>query len=362
MLKFVSDRVNALCGVSVTGPTCIFIETFGACTNRCIMCPTATKKNNNGYMKDETFQLIIKKIKEIGFSGELHLYGQSEPFLDKKIIERIHYAHSQLPDVKIIMISNFTHLSEEMMDKILDAPIFNLSCSLYAFTKQQYKEICGRDNFEKTFINQVKFLKKYAKKIPFSYANYIIENSSVSSDIEFISNFIFNIAPLAYVQRGKVYHLHNTKDNKLVRSKKFFSECIYTRLKFTASGEMTSCPVDVCTDFSIGNIHTLKGTIMDIYNNKIATNLRKSVLYNDVGFCQQCEFRRSQTISEYLLGKQLKNQNDKFHHKLSVQRNSKEDIAKKLIEFDKLFKDNEEDKWLDVIEQLREEFYAQKQQ
>lgn len=362
MLNFFKERLNSLRGISTTGFTHVFVETFGACTNRCYMCPTATVKPHNGVMSDETFKLIISKLKEANFDGELHLYAQNEPFLDKKIIERIYYANKEIPKCKIIMISNFTFMNEELMDEILKAPIYNLSCSMYALDRTNYEKICRRDNFKSSFINQIKFLKKYAEKIPYSYANYIMDTPYVHEDIDFINHYIFDIAPLGFCQEGKVLPLFGSLNNDVKPSKWFYSSCIYTRLKFTANGDISSCPADCGNSIKIGNVNDNKN-LKSIYNGKAARDLRKRMLYSNSkeAYCQICFFRRSQSLISYFLPFLHKtNSNDLFNHKLRTQRNSNEQIKEKLVKFNEIFKDGEEEHWVDVINNLRTEFYSHK--
>ncbi len=361
MLKFFKERLTKLQGKSTCGFTHVLIETIDACTNNCYMCPNYDKTPTRGVMSDETFELIISKLKEVSFSGELHLYAQNEPFIDKKIIDKIYYANQELPNSKIVLISNFTILNDDLIDKILDAPIYNFSCSLYALDKENYLEICKKDNFEKSFINQVKFLKKYALKIPYSYANYIIHTPAAMKDMDFITNYIFNIAPLSFAQEGKVAPIFSSVHDKLKQSNLYYSDCVYTRLRFSENGDMSSCPCDIKGILNIGNIYDINVSLLDAYNSKKARELRKRMFSFDTknrqNACQYCAFRRSENIFEFLFGKKI-NENDKYNHKLRTQRNSNEQIQNKLTKFNEIFKDGEEDKWLGALENLRKEFYA----
>lgn len=255
MFKYLKERFNVFRGVSTSSFTHVFIETLGACTNKCFMCPNRSgNQQNRGKMSNETFELIIKKLKEVSFSGELHLYAQNEPFLDTKIIDKIYYANKELPDAKIILISNFTALNDKLIDEILKAPIFNFSCSLYALDRDNYQKITQKDNFKLSFINQVKFLKKYATSVPFSYANYIIHSQAAMKDMDFITNYIFDIAPISFAQEGTCVPLFNSTHEKLKQSKKYFTDCIYTRIRFSENGDISTCSCDKDCLMKIGNI------------------------------------------------------------------------------------------------------------
>lgn len=361
MFNLLKERINTLRGISTSGFTRVFIETQGSCTNKSYMCPNRSgNQSYRGKMSDETFKLIIAKLKEVDYSHELHLYTQNEPFLDKSIIEKIYYAKQQLPNAKIILISNFTVLNDDLIDKILKAPIYNFSCSVYALDAENYKEITGRNNFKNAFINQVKFLKKYGLTIPFSYANYIIHSPGAMKDIEFIKHYIFDIAPVSFAQEGKVSTIFSSMHDKLKPTNKFYSDCIYTGLRFSENGNIGICNCDKDDLLTIENIYSLTGTLKDLYNSPKARSYRKRMFSFNVkdrkNYCQYCDFRRSQTLLDYLLCKKI-NQNDKYKHKLKTQRNSNEEINKKFQKFNEIFKDGEEEKWIEILENLRKDFY-----
>ena len=117
MLNFFRERISKWQGVS-TGIKWAYINTIGnACTNRCYMCPLRSFTGKNVRMPMATYQKTIQQLKDMNFSGELHLYAQNEPFLDVSIFEKIDYAHKQLPDAGIALISNFTVLNDEKIKK-----------------------------------------------------------------------------------------------------------------------------------------------------------------------------------------------------------------------------------------------------
>lgn len=366
MFDFIRSRINTLLGIS-NGIKAVYVETVGACTNRCYCCPSRGGKAEQGKMSDETFKLIISKLKEINYNEELHIYGQCEPFLDKDILSKIYYAHEELPDAKIVLISNFTVLNDHIIDEILKAPIYNFSTSVYGLDFDTYKKTAGSGNFKLFFINLVKFLKKYAQINPYSFAVYIIHSEFMDHDIDFIRHFLFNIAPARLIQEGRIMSLFNTIFNKLKRTKKYFTPCNYTDLKITSDGEMVSCPCDAENLLRVGNI-TEDKTIYEIYNSKIAKNLRKKMLYSNSkdAYCQYCDSRRGGTLFDYLFPmfkttKIVGSEKDQYNHKLRAQRNTAEEMQEKLVMFNQIFKDNEEDKWIEALEELRKDFYTKKQ-
>lgn len=74
------------------------IDVSGACNLKCIACPRSTRsavERSPGFMKLETFRLVIDKIKrEDPFVGNLQLYQWGEPTLNKELPAMIAYARS----------------------------------------------------------------------------------------------------------------------------------------------------------------------------------------------------------------------------------------------------------------------------
>lgn len=103
-------------------------------------------------------------------------------------------------------------------------------------------------------------------------------------------------------------------------------------------------------------------SLIEYYNNKTAREIRKKMIFSNdkEAYCQYCSFRRGDTLLNYLFPIVKKDKTDKYGHKLRRQRNNDENIKQKLVRFNEIFKDGEEDKWLDALENLRQEYYAGK--
>jgi len=58
-------------------------------------------------MPDDVLKKAINNLSEHSYSRELHLYGQGEPLLDKRLFERIDCANEKLPDAQIdVLVGN----------------------------------------------------------------------------------------------------------------------------------------------------------------------------------------------------------------------------------------------------------------
>lgn len=337
-----------LLGYSTTGLNFVYIDTTGYCTNKCYMCAARSAKKLRDIMSDETFILIIQKLKEIKYRGEIHLYGQNEPLLDKKLFDKIEYITQELPKVKIALISNLTILNDEIINKLIKSPISYFSHSIYAFKEDSYKIICGKDNFQKSFINHIKLVKRLCQyeNFKFSYGLYLMENENIKDDIEFCKFYLKEIVPVSYTQINNTLTFFSSTHNKLKRKRFSFTSCIEDKIKIVANGDISICTTDPDSLMKIGNINDLENkNIYSIFNGKNARKIRRKMIYSlfdKTSYCQFCS-----------CGRQLKKE-------INYIKLDKELLNKKIINFNQIFKDNDEDNWKDCLEKLRREFYANK--
>lgn len=367
MLNFIRERFAKIQG-KTTGITSAFINTTGSvCTNKCYMCPLRTFTGKNVKMPLETFQKAISQLKELDFSGELHLYAQNEPFLDKGLFEKIDYAHRQIPNAKITLISNFTVLDDEKIKKLVTAPLTYFSCSIYALKCENYAQICGRDNFKLSFINQVKFMKEYAKNPQYSFALYLMNDQHNQEDIEFCKHFIFNIAPVRRADFYETFSFFNTNHAPKKHNRGYINHCIYDRFQIMNDGDVSLCSIDACSDMHVGNLK--ETTLKKLLNAPQCVELRKRMLEDkrEDAYCRWCEFGRFENKLLYFLPIPQKLRaflNKKFSSSFKSEHTcldfSAEEIKQKLARFNEIFKDDEEDKWFDVLDDLRNEFYGNK--
>jgi radical SAM protein with 4Fe4S-binding SPASM domain len=314
-----------------------------------------------------TYQKTIQQLKDMNFSGELHLYAQNEPFLDVSIFEKIDYAHKQLPDAGIALISNFTVLNDEKIKKIIKSPIQYLSCSIYALKAEAYEAICGRDNFKASFINQVKFLKLYGENPKISFAMYLMNDSHNQDDIEFCEHFIFDIAPIRRADFYETFSFFNTRFSPQKHNKGYINHCIYDRFQIMGDGDVSLCSIDCGSALHVGNLH--ESTLSELLNSPQAIELRKRMLKDERkdAYCRYCEFGRVENKILYFLpipqslrtflNKRL---NPSFRDEHDVRVFSDYEIKNKLARFNEIFKDGDEEHWIECLNKLRESYYASK--
>ena len=140
--------VNAL-------PVEYIVETTAKCNLYCPMCPRETHKQPKEDMPDEIFNRLVE---ESGSSAEhVMLIGLGEPFMDRKIFDRIEYCDRH--NISTLLSTNGTFFDEKTCARLLDTPLEHITLSFDGATKESYEYYRKGANFEKVRDNFVRFAR-----------------------------------------------------------------------------------------------------------------------------------------------------------------------------------------------------------
>lgn len=151
------ETMNAL-------PVEFIVETTAKCNLYCPMCPRETFKQPKEDMTDEIFERLVR---ESGHSAEhMMLIGLGEPFLDKKIFDRIEYCERH--NVHTLLSTNGTFLDEVTCAKILDSTLAHITLSFDGSTKESFEYYRKGAKFERVRDNFLRLarMKKERGKGP----------------------------------------------------------------------------------------------------------------------------------------------------------------------------------------------------
>ena len=141
-------------------PLNIQLQTVSACNGLCITCPyhESWQKKNPGRMSEETFDYVIRLLAEIPL-GKICLYLENEPFLDRRLFERIEKVRTGLRfrDIEISTnVSLFTETNLRQLVDSLSGVDHEIWLSWHGITPGSYKQLMGFD-----FASNLEKLKNY---------------------------------------------------------------------------------------------------------------------------------------------------------------------------------------------------------
>ena len=136
-------------------PVEYIVETTAKCNLYCPMCPRETHKQPKEDMPDEIFERLVR---ESGESAEhMMLIGLGEPFMDRKIFDRIEYCDRH--NISTLLSTNGTFFDEKTCARLLDTPLEHITLSFDGATKESYEYYRKGANFEKVRDNFVRFAR-----------------------------------------------------------------------------------------------------------------------------------------------------------------------------------------------------------
>src|SRR3984893_7521015 len=136
-------------------PVEYIVETTAKCNLYCPMCPRETHKQPKADMAGENFDGLVR---EAGESAEhMMLIGLGEPFMDRKIFDRIEYCERH--NISTLLSTNGTFLDEAASRKLLATRLEHLTLSFDGATRESYEFYRKGARFEKVRDNFVRFAR-----------------------------------------------------------------------------------------------------------------------------------------------------------------------------------------------------------
>ena len=286
------------------------IETTNYCNMKCVMCPrTQFMTRKNIWIDDKLFEKIISNVKthnqkslesfwhwvendydqkvnevsENGFyftviSRHLVLHGFGEPFLDKKLIQRIELCTKK--KIPTYFSCTPATMTVEKAEKAMEAGLGVLKFSLDAMDERKIKEIRGKkadfvDSIEKILkIIDIKKKKNFKTLLVPCMIDLAVEPNDTDMHKKFLE-FWSDKDVFAYIKsQDNRYMYENDKDlkNKSHYSKQY-CEYPWLSVSIMADGNVVPCTQISNNELVLGNIN--KNTLEEIWNGKKYQELRR---------------------------------------------------------------------------------------
>jgi radical SAM protein with 4Fe4S-binding SPASM domain len=141
-------------------PVEYIVETTAKCNLYCPMCPRETHKQPKEDMSDQIFERLVEGAARTG--EHMMLIGLGEPFMDRKIFDRIEFCEKH--GVATLLSTNGTFLDEALAARLLDSRLRHITLSFDGATKETFEHYRKGAKFEKVRDNFVRFCRmKHAR-------------------------------------------------------------------------------------------------------------------------------------------------------------------------------------------------------
>ena len=162
-------------------PVEYIVETTAKCNLYCPMCPRETLPQPKQDMTDAVFEQLVR---ESGGTGEhMMLIGLGEPFLDRKIFNRIEYCERH--NVSTLLSTNGTLLDEASASRILDSTLEHITLSFDGMSRETYEHYRKGARFEKVRDNFLRFIRmKHQRKAKIQVVVQMVQMEKNAHEVE----------------------------------------------------------------------------------------------------------------------------------------------------------------------------------
>ena len=264
------ERLNVEYSLIPPFPKTIFLDLSNHCNHKCFFCSNS-KMSDKRTMDFEFAKRILKELR-INGSTDIALYATGEPFIYPKLKEIVSEAKN-IGFSYVFLTTNGALASPSKLEPVLHAGLDSIKFSVNAGTRESYRLIHGKDDFN-SVINNIKWCSDFRKDTGLKYKIYacMVQNSLLEKNEDaalkkIISDYVddFQVRNCSN-QGGNKIENNNTesidKNNLLgsIRSEQSFSGCCpdpFGRAVITPEGYMSACVVDYQNFLAVANLNTM---------------------------------------------------------------------------------------------------------
>src|SRR5579884_2736635 len=167
-------------------PVEYIVETTAKCNLYCPMCPRETHKQPKQDMADEIFARLVNE--SAGTAEHMMLIGLGEPFMDRKIFDRIEYCARHR--IATLLSTNGTLLDEETSARLLDSRLEHVTLSFDGATKESYQYYRKGARFEKVRENFRRFCRmKHERRSKLQIVVQMVRMERNAGEVEAFTRF-----------------------------------------------------------------------------------------------------------------------------------------------------------------------------
>jgi MoaA/NifB/PqqE/SkfB family radical SAM enzyme len=264
-------------------------EVTDNCNASCIMCPRDKHEHGreHGIMDQAKYQKSIDEVVKLG-AQKIVLTGFGEPMLDKRLEDKIAYAHSK--GLQTYFITNASALTPRRSRKLMESGLSEMRVSFYGMRPETYNAVMQGLDFDRTLKGVLEFLRIREElgaktRVQISY----LELPENKSDTEAFREFW-----VPKVDAVEIWKPHNFGDGRDYRErideKTTCGRPENGPFQIQWNGEVIPCCYDYNNQIILGN--AFEQGVLDILNGPKYRLLRHSHRQKKFGmfsYCDQCD-------------------------------------------------------------------------
>ena len=290
-------------------PREIFIDLTSYCNHSCIFCSNSKLKHKYT-MEPQMVRRVLREAYENG-TRDIGLYATGESFVVKNLHEYVAEA-KQMGYGYIFITTNGALAIPERAKPVLDAGLSSIKFSISAGTRETYKRIHGKDDFNRVLEN-LKWVHEYRKKAGLEYRIYV---TMVYTNITMQEQDILRELVMPYIDEWDPHLLTNQCGNKSdnnalghieefnIRGRTVSKICFQPFKSFTVTpeGYISACVLDYQKYLIVGSLN--KQTLKEIWTNETYTVFRERHIKGDINglSCYNCIYNTNEKVMPLMPG------------------------------------------------------------
>jgi MoaA/NifB/PqqE/SkfB family radical SAM enzyme len=264
-------------------------EVTDNCNATCIMCPRDKHEHGreHGIMDQAKYEKSIDEVVKLG-AKKIVLTGFGEPMLDKRLEDKIAYAHAK--GLSTYFITNGSALTPRRSRKLLESGLSEMRVSFYGMRPETYNAVMQGLDFDRTMKGVLEFLRLRDElgahtRVQISY----LELPENKSDTEAFREFW-----VPRVDAVEIWKPHNFGDGRDYRARiEDKTTCGRPEngpFQIQWNGEVIPCCYDYNNQIILGN--AFEQGVLEILNSPKYRLLRHAHRVKQFGmfpYCDQCD-------------------------------------------------------------------------
>ncbi len=288
-------------------PIALSIEPTTSCNLRCPECPSGLRSftRSTGMLDEKLFTKIINELHHT--LSYLTFYFQGEPYLHKKIINMIEYAHQK--KIYTATSTNGHYLTSEMARKTVESGLDRLIISIDGTTQEVYESYRVGGSLEKVIEGTkevVSWKKKLNARTPYIILQFLVvapnehqieDLYALAKKLE-VDDVLLKTAQIYNYEKGSDLIPHSEKYSRYKKNKdgsytiknKLINHCwkMWHSCVVTWDGKVVPCCFDKDASHVLG--HAQQQHFQTIWKNTSYKNFRKTILRSrsEIDICKNC--------------------------------------------------------------------------
>ena len=263
-------------------PKTSLIELSNACNHACVFCTNARMERKIDRLDIEIYKKFLDEAISLGIE-EIGLYTTGEPFLIKNLDDYVRLA-KEAGASYIYITTNGALATPEKLMGVISAGLNSIKFSVNAGTRETYKLIHGKDDFDKV-LDHIKFVSDYRKSnnINIKLMTSCVLTKDTEKEEEIIKDILLpHVDEVVFYGVGGQFGQANEQLGSLSSvltspypplGKSPACSMVWNRIHLSCEGYLTLC----CADYENALVYAdlNSGTIKEAWHNHVITEMRK---------------------------------------------------------------------------------------